>query len=120
VNSSSKAERLLNSDDAIIDPVKLHGFLLSVSHPIGRFKARFFARLGYTSANWPMLMEALRDQHLTQRAELVESNQHGRKYEIRAILKGPTGRSALLSSIWMIAVDEDVPRFITAYPGEEL
>src|SRR5258708_15206453 len=56
-------EVLSNADQAIIDPVKLHGYLLSTSHPIGRFKAAFFARLGYTSINWQALDRALREQH---------------------------------------------------------
>jgi hypothetical protein len=30
---------LPNADQAIIDPVKRQGYLLSTSHPIGRFKA---------------------------------------------------------------------------------
>jgi len=28
----------------VIDPAKLHGYLLAASHPLGRFKPRFFAR----------------------------------------------------------------------------
>jgi hypothetical protein len=84
-------EVLSNADQAIIDPVKLHGYLLSTSHPIGRFKAAFFARLGYTSINWQAFDRALREQHLTTAARLMETTRHGRKFEIRAILKGPSG-----------------------------
>jgi hypothetical protein len=35
---------LPNPDRAVIDPVKLHGYLLAASHPLGRFTPRFFAR----------------------------------------------------------------------------
>jgi hypothetical protein len=93
--------------------------MLSSSHPIGRFKARFFATLGYTATNWQLLASALRDQHLTQDAVLVESSAYGRKYEIRAILNGPARRAAVVS-VWMIRTGETVPRFVTAYPGEKL
>ena len=110
---------LPNAEQAIIDPVKLHGYLLSTSHPIGRFKAAFFARLGYTATNWGALDRALREQHLTQPARLVETTRHGRKFEIRAILKGPSGQSAMVLSAWMIRTADSVPRFVTAYPGEE-
>src|SRR5437667_12149957 len=99
---------LPNADQAIIESVKLHGYLLSTSHPIGRFKAAFFAKLGYTSANWQALDLALREQHLTQTAALVETSVHGRKYETRAILKGPTGQSAVVLSAWMIRANESV------------
>jgi hypothetical protein len=100
-------------------PVKLHGYLLSTSHPIGRFKAAFFARLGYTSINWQAFDRALREQHLTKAARLMETTRHGRKFEIRAILKGPSGQSAVVLSAWMIRTADSVPRFVTAYPGEE-
>jgi hypothetical protein len=112
--------KLPNAHQAVIDPAKLHEYLLSLSHPIGRFKARFFARLGYTSANWQELAGALQNQHLSHDAELVETSGHGRKFEIRAILKGPTGQAAVVLSVWMIRAGETVPRFVTAYPGEEL
>jgi hypothetical protein len=112
-------EVLPYADQAIIDPVKLQGYLLSTAHPIGRFKAAFFARLGYTSINWQALDRALREQHLTQPARLVETTRHGRKFEIRAILKGPSGQTAVVLSGWMIRTSDSVPRFVTAYPWEE-
>lgn len=34
------------ADRALIQPEKLHDYLLSTEHPVGRFKAAFFARLG--------------------------------------------------------------------------
>jgi hypothetical protein len=62
--------RLPGADGAHIDPQKLHGYLLSTSHPVGRFKARFFAALGYTAAIWQQFEADLRAQHLTQGANL--------------------------------------------------
>ena len=112
--------KIPNAEKAVIDPIKLHGYLLSTSHPIGRFKAVFFARLGYGAANWQALDEALRKQHLGTDAKEVENDERGQKYEIRAILKGPAGQSAAVVSIWMIRAGESIPRFITAYPGAEL
>jgi hypothetical protein len=43
---------LPNADQAVIDSQKLHGYLLSTSHPVGRFKARFFTALGYVGERW--------------------------------------------------------------------
>jgi hypothetical protein len=34
-------------------------YLLARSHPVGRFKAAFFATLGYAAANWESLAAAL-------------------------------------------------------------
>lgn len=50
-------------------------------------------------------------------AVMVESSEFGRKYEIRGFLEGPSGRSAEVVLVWIILREEDVPRFITAYPG---
>jgi hypothetical protein len=57
---------LPNAETAIIDSAKLHGYLLSQSHPIGRFKARFFNALGFSADRFSELEAAFRSQHLTQ------------------------------------------------------
>ena len=105
-----KAER------AIIDPAKLHGYVLSAGHPVGRFKARFFAALGFTADNWRDLDTALRVQHLTQPAAAEAVDALGQSFTIRAILKGPAG-AALVTSVWFLRAGEDTARFVTAYPG---
>lgn len=107
---------LPNPDRAVIDPVKLHGYLLSTTHPIGRFKARFFAALGFTAHNWLELDVALRVQHLTRGAEPGDAASHGQFFTIRAMLQGPTG-SARVISVWLVRTGEDHPRFVTAFPG---
>lgn len=109
--------RIPNSDRAVIEPIKLHGYLLSTSHPVGRFKAAFFLSLGYTSDAWQRLESDLRLQHLTQETELRETTAYGQKYAIRATLMGPAGIPADVVSVWIVLKEEEVPRFITAYPG---
>jgi len=39
--------KLPNADRVRIDERKVRGYLLSPSHPVGRFKARVFAALGF-------------------------------------------------------------------------
>ena len=51
--------RIPNADRAVIEPAKLHSYLLSRSHPVGRFKAAFFGALGYTQENWAELQQDL-------------------------------------------------------------
>ena len=108
--------RIPNADRAIIDPMKLHGYLLSRSHPIGRFKAAFLRALGYSSEEWRQLETDLRNQHLSQDVTLEEHTPHGEKYSIRAPLVGPSGSSAGVVSVWVVRTGEEVPRFVTAYP----
>jgi len=110
--------RLPNRENAVIDPEKLHGYLLSPSHPVGRFKAAFFALLGYTQGNWRQFEADLRRQHLTRHAVLRQETSYGRKYEIRGKMTGPAGNSGEIVSVWIILAGEDVPRFVTAYPGD--
>jgi hypothetical protein len=108
--------RIPNADRAIIEPAKLHGYLLSGSHPIGRFKAAFFLTLGYPSEDWRQLEADLRSQHLSQDAMPEVRSTYGQKYTIRATLVGPSGASADIVSVWVIRAGEELPRFVTAYP----
>lgn len=48
------------ADHAVIEPRKLRDYLLSPAHPVGRFKAAFFASLGYTQEAWGTLSADLR------------------------------------------------------------
>jgi hypothetical protein len=108
---------LPNADDAVIDPAKLRGYLLSTEHPLGRFKARVFGARGFSEDRWQELESALRTQHLTQEAKSAGVMQSGQKFTIQAILTGPNGQSASVVSVWFIRSGETAPRFVTAYPG---
>ena len=111
--------RVPNADRALIDRAKLTDYLLSPSHPVGRFKARVFNRLGFRADHWDELERALREQHvLVADAEPGEPEAFGQPFTIRAILRGPNGVAARIVSVWFIRSGEDVPRFVTAYPGD--
>lgn len=90
--------------------------LLSTEHPIGRAKARFFARLGFTLDDWRALEVALR-QHGLNDAELASDSRFGQKYVVRSMIQGPSGVAAGLISVWIVLPGEETPRFITAYPA---
>lgn len=109
--------RLPNADKAVIPTAKLRDYLLSPEHPTGRFKASFFASLGYTKDDWATLEADLRSQHLPLDAEEGEVSKYGRKFIMRGPLRGPFGSIATVVSLWVIRSGEEFPRFITAYPG---
>jgi hypothetical protein len=111
--------RLPHADVAIIPIEKLRDYVLSPRHPVGRFKAAFFTGLGYTDADSARLEQDLRSQHLALEAEEVARTPYGRKFLITGPIAGPAGRMATVVSVWVIRRDEDVPRFVTAYPGGE-
>ena len=94
--------KLPNVDRAVVDPSKIRDYLLSKEHPVGRFKEAFFGSLGYERKDW----ERLRDDLLgvLREVDVVvrESSEFGRKYEIRGLLAGPSGRSAEVVLVWII------------------
>lgn len=108
--------KLPNADRAVIDGRKLTDYVLSHEHPIGRFKARFFAGLGFTAANWRRLDDELRRMAIDEPAEVAQRTTHGQKYVLRGTLTGTSGRSARVVSVWIILSDERIPRFVTVYP----
>ena len=105
-----------NAGRAVIDQAKLHGYLLSRSHPVGRFKAAFFLALGYSPEDWRRFEADLRSQHLPKDATLEERTSYGQKYAIHAKLVGPSGSAADVVSVWFVRPGEEFPRFVTAYP----
>lgn len=109
---------LPHAEHAIIERAKLEDYVLSFSHPVGRFKARFFAGLGFSAERWDALEQAFRAQHLGQDAVPGVPDDFGQPFTIRAILQGPAGRSAVVVSVWFIRTGETQPRFVTAYPGD--
>lgn len=109
--------QLPNSEHAVIDSAKLRDYLLSTSHQVGRFKARFFESLGYLADNWERLEADIRDLIAVAEARPSEKTEYGQKYEVRGTITGPNGRSAEVVTVWIVLTGEDVPRFITAYSG---
>lgn len=111
--------KLPHPELALIETEKLRDYLLSASHPIGRFKAPVLQAMGYSQDRWEQLAADLREQHVLSEVDDVIESPHGRKYIIRANLKGPNGRTFAMMSIWIVRKGEDFPRFVTVYPGEE-
>ena len=108
--------KLPNVDNAVVPVQKLRDYLLSSSHPVGRFKARFFAALGYRTGDWPDLERDIRAL-LVGEAAKTELTTYGQKYEVRGTITGPAGRSAHVVTVWIVLHGEDVPRLVTAHPG---
>ena len=107
---------LPNAERATIDERKVRDYLLSRSHPIGRFKAAFFARAGFTAAGWQDLISQLRA--LATRGEVVlgEKSRYGQKYLVSGTLTGPGGTQVEVTSVWIVPKGSDVPRLITVQP----
>ena len=101
---------------AVIEPSKVRDYLLSSSHPVGRFKAVVFLALGYTQENWEKLRDDLLVIARTGEAVRAEPSTYGQKYEVSGKLAGPNGQVRHFKTIWLVESEKSVPRFLTAYP----
>ena len=109
--------RLPNSDRAIVDDAKVRDYLLSSSHPVGRFKSVFFLALGFSPDHWTTLRDALLELARAGDAVPGQPSPYGQKFEIRGTLTGPSGREAPILTVWMISDGRDFAHFVTAFPG---
>ena len=110
-------DRLPNADQARIDSRKLRDYALNPQHVAGRYKAAFFAQMGYTAANWQRLEQDIRTQHLSQPAEPGQPSLYGRKYTITAPLQGPLGWARQVTTVWIIRSGSDYPELVTIEPA---
>jgi hypothetical protein len=108
--------KLPNADRAIVDERKVRDYLLSGSHPIGRFKAAFLARAGFEAGNWADLVAQLRQLAVRGDAIEGEASKYGEKYMISGILKGPRGPGLEVTTVWLIPAGGGGPRLVTVYP----
>lgn len=108
--------RLPNAEDAQVDPKKLQQYLLSETHPIGRWKAVYFRRLGFNASNMALLKEGLIGIAKTGDLTTTVTARHGTKYVVDGNLATPSGDQIQLRTVWIIEKGQDRPRFVTAYP----
>jgi len=104
-------------EDATIAAAKLRDYLLT---PKARNdKSKWLDQAGYSLDNWQQLETDLRQQVLTQEAQLNESNRYGDVYRIEARMSGPNSQQLAVVTIWMIEKESGETKFITMYPLKE-
>jgi hypothetical protein len=104
---------------SVIASDKLRDYVLSPTHPDGRAKAAYMARLGYTQGNWRRLEADIREQILPREAKHVADSIYGRKYEILGPLTGPSAAHSWIRTIWIIPWGQTHARLVTLVPMEE-
>jgi len=111
--------KLPNREKVHISRRKLTDYLLSETHPIGRWKAKFFRALGFHEANVNLLLEGFRTIAQSEDVIEVASSPHGTKYVLEGSLLTPEEGHVYVKTVWIIDKDQDRPRFVTAYPSEK-
>jgi hypothetical protein len=73
--------------------------------------------LGYTADSWSILRDDL--LRVASSAETVPTQHgpYGQKFELRATLTSPLGRTAPVVTVGIVRVGENFPRFATAFPA---
>jgi hypothetical protein len=79
---------LPNVDIVVVEDSKVRDYLLSPTHPVGRFKSVFFFALGFSPDRWEALRDALLELARTGDAVPGQASPFGLKFEIRATLLG--------------------------------
>lgn len=110
---------LPGADRAVIDAAKLTDYLFSATHPVGRFKAAFFARPGYLGEDWGLLETVLLELAMSGTVQEVDDTPFGRKYRVHGTIESPVGGLVPVVTVWIVRSGEDFPRFVTAFPGED-
>ena len=108
---------LPNTRAAEIPIEKVRDYLLSTTHPVGRFKAAYFSSLGFNSGNPEQLLAAIRKIVESEAAFAADRTEYGQKYVVRGSITGPNGQTSVLDTVWIVLNSGSHPRFITAYPG---
>lgn len=112
--------KLPNSEQLLVEQEKIAGYLLNMTHRYGASKARFFGEFGFRADNWEVLAQGLREHG--QRHEIVRVKQtvFGTRYEVDGTLPAPDGRTPRIRAVWQMDRGQLAPRFITAYPLENI
>jgi hypothetical protein len=111
------SDHLPNAAHAQIDPRKLRDYALNPENETGRYKAMFFAQMGYTADHWQRLEQDIREQHLSQPAEAGQPSPYGRKYTITASLQGPRGPARQVTTVWIFRPGRDWAELVTIEPA---
>ncbi len=109
--------KLPNLANAYIPPPKLKDYLLSETHAIGKSKAKFLRAFGFDETNVNVLAQALIAIAQSEEVKEVISSPYGTKYVIEGSLQTPMGRLVQVQTVWVIETEQNMPRFVTAYPA---
>ncbi len=111
--------KLPNFDQAEISDRKLLTYLLDADHPQSKGKAAFYALVGYTKQNAPLLRGEL--LQLVRQYEVVNviDTDFGRRYVVEGWLSCPNGKAYPLRTVWFINNGEIIPKLVTADPNRD-
>jgi len=108
--------KLPHGELAYIPLSKLTEYLLSETHAIGRAKAAFFYKVGFTRERVEEFRVALLGVAQSGKVTEVVETPYGVKYIVDGELLTPTGERVKIRTVWVVEKGEVRPRLVTAYP----
>lgn len=119
--------KLPNRKNAIIGKRKLTHYLLSLTHPEGKSKAKFFRKIGFNEINVDKFEHALLKIGRTNNVVAIKEETKVDKktsevikiikYDIDGLIKAPDGKKYKVRTGWAIDVKEGIPHLATALPS---
>jgi hypothetical protein len=111
--------KLPNWQNAEIAQKKITEYILSPTHVTGYGKAKFFTHCGFSSQNWELLAQAFLNHAQTHEVAKAEETPFGTRFVVEGSLKTPNSQNPFVRVVWFINTNEEIPRFVTAYPQKE-
>ena len=108
--------KLPNRENAYVTFEKIRYYLISETHPIGKWKAKIFHSYGFNDTNIEFLIKGLLTIVNTEEIEDIVKSVYGTKYVLDGSLQTPEGKFLKVRTIWIIERGKTQPRFVTAYP----
>ena len=108
--------KLPDDDKVQIPAAKVRDYLLSLNHPDGCTKARFFMSFGFTSEHWQQLADALRKHAMANEVAQQKQTPFGIKWVVEGLLLTPDSRNPMIRVIWFARAGTTLPWLVTAYP----
>jgi hypothetical protein len=112
----TEAGTLVNAAEARIDRRKLDAYALNPDHSSGGHKALVFERvLGYNRSNADELVAVIRRGIQETEARPGFVNQHGSRFFVDLIIRGPTRQQAIVRTAWIYRPGQSIPSLTSAY-----
>ena len=108
--------KLPNAAQAIVEPEKIVGYLLNLTHRFGASKADFFLEFGFRLDAWEQLADALCTHGRTHAVAKTKDTPFGPRFEVDGELITPDGRKPQMRTVWQFDDGQTAPRLITAHP----
>ncbi len=108
--------KLPNASEVKVTREKIADYLLNPAHPDNGGNAEFFGQHGFHRECWEVLAAALKSLAVGSEVTTASESPHGKKYVIAGRIQTPGGKSPLVQTIWIVDINRDAARLVTAYP----